>query len=185
MKFTTTLKKIRENYPCREGWQKLLKHLGKTAADDEPLPLLTVLDANGLDDAIWCMCAMPEHDREWRLFAVWCARQVQHLLDDPRSIHAIDIAEKYANGEASAGDLTAARAAAWDAARAAAGTAARDSARDAARDSARAAAWDAAWAAAWAAARDAALAAARYSARAAARDAQEAELRRILTGGRR
>ena len=88
-------------------------------------------------------------DRTLRLFAVWCARQVQHLMPDPRSVAAVDVAERFANGEATADELTAAEAAA----RAAAGAAA-----DAAWDAAWAAA-DAAWAA-WAAA-DAAWAAAR------------------------
>ena len=50
----TTLNKIRKHSPCADGWQKLLTSLGKTKADDEPLSLLTILDSNGLDDAIWC-----------------------------------------------------------------------------------------------------------------------------------
>ena len=58
-------------------------------------------------------------------------------MDDPRSIAAIDIAEKYAHGNATGFELAAARAAA------------------------RAAAWTAAWAAASDAASDAAWAAAR------------------------
>jgi len=70
-------------------------------------------------------------DRELRLFAVWCARQVQHLMTDPRSIAALDVAERHANGEATDEEL----AAAW--------AAARDAARDAARAAARDAAWDA------------------------------------------
>jgi len=70
-------------------------------------------------------------ERELRLFAVCCARSVQHLLTDPRSIEAITIAERYANGEATEEELAAARDAAWIAARAAA------------RDAARAAAWTA------------------------------------------
>ncbi len=154
----TTLNKIRAHGPCEDGWRKLLKHLGKTEADDEPLPLLTVLDSNGLDDCLWCLRSVPEHDREWRLFAVWCARKVQHLMTDPRSLAALDVAERFANGTATAEELAAARDAAWDAAWAA--RAAWDAAWDAAR-AARAAAW-AAWAA-W-----------------DARDAQEVELRRIL-----
>ncbi len=72
--------------------------------------------------------------RELRLFAVWVARQVQHLLDDPRSIKALEVVERFANGEATIEELKAARAAAWAARRAAAA-------------SARAAAWAAAWAA--------------------------------------
>ena len=60
----TTLNKIRAQHPCENGWRKLLKHLGKTEADDEPLPLLTVLDSNGLDDCLWCLHTVPEHDKE-------------------------------------------------------------------------------------------------------------------------
>ena len=148
----TTLNKIRANGPCEAGWRKLLKHLGKSEADDEQLHLLTVLDSNGLDDCLWCLRTVPEHDREWRLFAVWCARKVQHLMIDPRSVAALDVAERFANGEAAREELSAARAAA----------------RDAAGAAAWAAAWDAAWAAAREAARDAAWAAAGAAARAAA-----------------
>ena len=99
-----------------------------------------------------------------RLFAVWCAREALKLIDnpDPLSIAAVDVAERYANGEATIEELAAARAAARDAARAA---------RAAARDAARAA-WDAAWDAAWIAARDAAWI--------AARDAQNKKLCEML-----
>ena len=65
-------------------------------------------------------------DRTLRLFAVWCARQVQHLMTDPRSVAALDAAERFANGEAAEDELAAAdaaAAAAWAAARAAAGAA--------------------------------------------------------------
>ncbi len=49
---TTTLNRIRAHGPCAGGWAKLLKHLGKTQADDEPLPFATILESNGLDDAL-------------------------------------------------------------------------------------------------------------------------------------
>ena len=39
----TTLAAIREHGPCADGWAKLLRHLGKTSADAEPLMLLTIL----------------------------------------------------------------------------------------------------------------------------------------------
>ena len=72
-------------------------------------------------------------NRTARLFAVWCARETLKLVDnpDPRSVNACDVAERYANGEATDEELAAASAAAGDAA------------WDAARDAARAAAWDA------------------------------------------
>ena len=112
----TTLNKIREHEPCTDGWQKLLSHLGKTKADDEPLAFTTILDSNGLDDALWCMRSSPEYDKDWRLFAVWCARQVQHLMTDPRSTAALDVAERHAHGSATDDELAAAWVAAWAAA---------------------------------------------------------------------
>ena len=133
MMIYTTLNRIRAHSPCGEGWAKLLRHLGKTQADDEPVSLLTVLESNGLDDALWCLRAVDGHQREMRLYAVWCARQVQHLMTDPRSLTALDVAERHANGEATDQKLAAAREAAWDAAREAASAAARAAARGAAR----------------------------------------------------
>ena len=145
----TTLNLIRSHSPCQEGWEKLLKHLGKTKADDEPLSLATILESNGLYDALWCLRAVPNCDKEARLFAVWCARQVQHLMTDPRSLAALDIAERHANGKATDEELAAARDAVWDAAGAAA------------RAAAQSAAWRAAWYAVWYAARHAVWDAAR------------------------
>ncbi|MES2323247.1 MAG: hypothetical protein V4633_13365 [Pseudomonadota bacterium] len=163
----TTLNAIREHSPCCEGWEKLLRTLGKTKADDEPVSIIQVLDSNGLDDALWCLRAVKGRDKEIRLYAVWCARQVQHLMTDKRSTDALDVAERFANGEATEQERAAARAAARDAA----GAAARDAAGAAAGAAARAAAGAAAGDAARAAAGDAARAAARDAARAAAGDA--------------
>ena len=164
MMITTTLNRIRQHSPCHEGWTKLLKHLGKTQADDEPLPYSVIARSNDIDDALWCCRAEPDQWKTWRLFAVWCGRQVEHLMEDERSKNALNVAERHANGEATDDELAAAK----DAAKAAAWAAAKDAARAAARD----AAWDAAWAAAWAAAKDAARAAAWDAAKAAAKAAQ-------------
>ena len=198
----TTLNKIRAHGPCIDGWAKLLRYLGKTQADDESLPFATILDSNGFDDALWCLRAVDGHQREMRLYAVWCARQVEHLMADPRSRTALDVAERHATGVATDDELAAAWGAAdaaWDAAvsaaddelaaaRAAAGGAAKaaKAARAAAWAAATAAAWYAAWYAADAAARaaagGAAGAAAWYVAWYAAGAAQNAEFRRIFCG---
>jgi hypothetical protein len=154
---TTTLNKIREKSPCKEGWEKLLKHLEKTKADDEALLFSTIVESNGIYDALWCCRSAPEHEKEWRLFAVWCARQVQHLMTDERSINAIDISERFAHGNATQEELAAAR----DSASSAAWYVASSAAWYVARAAARAEAWDAAWDAASAVASAAASAAAR------------------------
>jgi hypothetical protein len=154
----TTLNKIESCTPYESGLRKLLKHLGKTKADDGLPPFV---DSKSLADALWCCSASPEHDREWRLFAIRCARQVQHLMEDSRSIDAIDVAERFANGLATQSELITAETAAW-AAWTAAGTAAETAAGTAAwaawtaaETAAGTAAETAAWAA-WTAARTAA-----------------------------
>jgi len=190
---TISLNQIRKHSPCEDGWKKLLTSKGGTSADMEQFfPLTDVLDSNGLDDALWCLRCLPEHDRLWRKYAVWCARQVQYLMTDERSLNALDVAWRHSEGLATDEDLsaarTAARDAAWtaDAAAAAAWTAA--AARTA--NAARSAAWTAAWpvlartaarAAAWAAAGDSD--AAKDAAKDAARDAQKTKLSEILTAG--
>ena len=160
----TTLNKIRKHSPCQDGWTKLLAHLGKTKADDEPLTILTILDSNGLDDALWCLRAVDGADGAIRKLACDFALDVADLWEMP------DVVRQYL--ETQDEDFRdAARDAAWDV------WAARD-AEDAwaawAARAARDAAWDAE--AAWAAA------AAGDAARAAARAKQEAILRAVLEG---
>jgi len=179
---TTTLNAIREQSPYANEWAKLLKYLGKTQADNEPLPFVTILDSNGLDDALWCTRAAPEHNKIWRLYAVWCARQVQHLLTDPCSVAALDVVERHAHGLATDKELAAAEHAALNVASAAWATASAArapawAAANAARAVARSAAANAARSAAVA---NATSAAAWDAAMAAAEDAQVAEFRRIV-----
>ena len=158
---TVSLNEIRAHSPCESGWKKVLVSKGGKSADmDAKFPLSEIIDSNGIDDALWCLRCRPEHSKLWRKFAVWAARQVEHLMDDDRSLNALDVAWRHSEGSATDDELDAARDAAWDAAWAAARAAARDAAWDAARDAAWAAARDAAWDAARDAARDAAWAAA-------------------------
>ena len=98
------------------------------------------------NEIIWLLCRGEfMSDKDMRLFAVWCAREAiksQKLVDE-RSLNAIDIAEKFANGEASVENLSAARSAARSAAwsaRSAAGAAAEAAACAAACAAASAAA---------------------------------------------
>jgi hypothetical protein len=184
--YEVTLEALRKAGACYEGYNKVVRMIqGKTFNEKdaelesyikhshvEPVSLVSIARNNGIDDALWALRCVPGCDRDARLFGVWAARQVEHLMTDQRSKNALDVAERFANGIATQSELDAARGAAWAAARDAARAAARDAARDAARaaagDAAGDAAWDAAWDAAGAAARGAAWAAARGAARGAA-----------------
>jgi len=114
----TTLNKVRAHFPYKTTYSdvlgKLRRDLGDTK-DDSELSLLTILDSIGLDWAIWSLRTVDGHDKEIRLFAIWCARKVQHLMTDKRSINALDVAEKYALGTATQDELTVAFAGAKEA----------------------------------------------------------------------
>jgi len=111
------------------------------------------------EDIVWLLCRNEFlSEKDLRLFAVWCAREALKLQDNPdqRSINACNVAERYANGDATNEELYSARVAARGAARVAAGSAAESAAR-----SAWSVAWPAAGSAAWSAAGSAAESAAR------------------------
>jgi hypothetical protein len=83
---------------------KAHEHLGL----DRPFPLSSILDSNGLDDAILCFAALPVYIEIPKRFALWCAREVQHLMTDERSVNALDVAERYLDGNATLKELSAA-----------------------------------------------------------------------------
>ena len=70
----TTLRKIRGARPCgmhlendrRIGYLKLRHGLGKDCSDDKPIDITTIVEINGLDDALWCLRTVDGHDREIR-----------------------------------------------------------------------------------------------------------------------
>lgn len=143
MQITTTLDKLREHNPCTEGWKKALRFLGKTVADNEPLPLLTILESNGFDDALWALRTIDsKYDNALRLFACFCARYSLHTLEeaypyDTRQRAAIETVERYARGEVGKEEIEDALAYAWATTTAGAW---------AARAATGAGAWDDAWA---------------------------------------
>jgi len=147
---------ILEKDPCREWVGRLREYAGQSKS------LLEILEMDdvAVGDRIWLALQFLD-DKTRRLFAVWCARQALSLIKNPdqRSVDACDVAERYANGEATEDELTeadaAARSAAWSAAAAAYAVAyaAADAAAYAAADAAAWSAAAAAYAAAYAAAR--------------------------------
>lgn len=86
-----------------------------------------------------------------REFASWCVRQVWDKLTDPRSRAAVEVAERYARGEATGDELVAAQGAAVDAVPGRKAAHSAKMAAEAAADLCAWNAWDAARNAAWSA----------------------------------
>lgn len=102
-----TLNKIRKILLCADGWENILKsheHLGM----DTRFPLSNILDSNDLNDVLRCFIEIPEYIEIPKRFAIWCARQVQHLVIDEHSVNALDVAERYLDGDATLEELKAA-----------------------------------------------------------------------------
>ncbi|MFN9969178.1 MAG: hypothetical protein ACK58T_04695, partial [Phycisphaerae bacterium] len=74
---TTTLNRSRAHHPYPDGWSRLLRGLGKAQADDEPLWIDTVLEHNGLEDALWCLRAVEGHGER---ALVWIDGEFTHAV---------------------------------------------------------------------------------------------------------
>ena len=83
--------------------------LGTRAQDESPISLRSILDTHGLEVAVSCLTAVTGKDSELRLFAVACARELQHLMKDARSVSALSVAERFAQGGADLAELQQAR----------------------------------------------------------------------------
>lgn len=140
--------------PCYDSSKFISKSWRGTAID------ILNLDNVPFQDRLWCVLRTElVSDRVMRLFAVWSYRQTLKFLpnQDDRSINAANVAERYANGEATQEELSAAESAASSAANAA--SSAAYSAAWSAANSAANAAYSAAWSSAWSAANAASSAA--------------------------
>jgi len=167
----TTKRLLRDAGACENRY--LLLCAWTPADDDAPIPLVDILDQQGLDDTLWALRAMrvdTDGTAVARYFARHCAASVLHLWKCSVPPVVLEYLRSGAEGLRAA-----ARDASWDASWDAAGAAARAAARAAAGAAARAAAGAAARDASWAAAGDAAWE--------ASRAAQIACLRRLLTEG--
>ncbi len=113
---TTTLIEIEAKNPCTSGWKKLLQGLSKEEADDEPLTIKTILEINGIKDAVWALCVFDYKDT--CLFNADVAESVLPLFEekypnDDRPRKAIAAIRDYHAGRITREELsTASRAAA-------------------------------------------------------------------------
>jgi len=129
---TTTFALLHAADACTSRYRHLCEALGGVTAwgRDTPIPLVRILETNGLNDALWALRAVPKgevlaRDRLARLLAcdyaeralpVWAAA----YPDDLRPREAIAVARRFAAGQATREELAAAAQAAADAATAAA-----------------------------------------------------------------
>ena len=125
---------VRGYHVCRDG--DLLHWLNARIYACEVRGTIIVADDKVVVESVRLTCPTPWDETAARLFAVECAADELPIYErqypgDSRCADALEVAFRYAVGDATDTELAAARAAA----------------RDAAWDAARDAAWDAAWAA--------------------------------------
>jgi hypothetical protein len=147
---TTSFHKLRAASACTPRYQHLRTAMGPGYGDHKRINLLTVLEHNGIEDALWAMCATYEDcEKVARLMAADFAELAlvewnKYYPNDNRPALAVQAARDFANGLITDGARSAAESAAWSAAESAAWSAAWSAARSAARSAAESAAWSAA-----------------------------------------
>ncbi len=117
----TTFAKLHEHGACVERYCFLAQKLGGIPkyGKDTPIAFDRLLELNGLDDTLWALRATTEPcDKLARLFACDCAERVLPIFEnkypeDKRPRQAVEVARRFASGQATDSD----RAAAWTAAR--------------------------------------------------------------------
>jgi hypothetical protein len=161
---TFNIEELRSWNPCYDPIKYLPEDFNGTTLDiinNKKIPF---------EDRLWVVLRNDLiSDKLMRLFAVWSYRQTLLFIKnpDPISIEAANVAEKYANGEITEQELSAAASAAWSAA-----------------TSATWSAWSAAESATWSAKSDVESAwSAAWSAKSAAESAQEIKLREMILAG--
>lgn len=109
--WTVTLEQLRAHEACVVGYNKVVCMLSGQEPDsgcleymqfdhDEPISLIDIANHNGVDDALWATkCMQFVHVRDLRQYAIWCARQWCHLMQDDEVIAtSLDVFEHDANG---------------------------------------------------------------------------------------
>jgi len=117
---TTTFRQLKENEACVDSYKKLAKNLGgiKKYGKDTPITFEQIYNSNDYEDTLWALRVVDDkYYLLWRHFAVDCAKQVEHLMEDERSISALVVARNYANGLTTNAELSSASASASASAR--------------------------------------------------------------------
>src|SRR5208337_2397027 len=103
-----TIAELLELNPCPEGVDALRQGLPYAVTDETPIPAWEAASVVPLDDALWALDRHPALALQRRLFAVWCARSALIYTNDWRVVQAVNVAERYAHGQATQAQLDAA-----------------------------------------------------------------------------
>jgi hypothetical protein len=107
---------IRKFHPCYDPSDVIKNENEELPIKDWVHKYRDIVPAN---DIIWLLLRKEfMSEKDLRLFAVWCAREALKIVANPdhRSVEACNVAERYANGEATQEEIHTANDAAYDAA---------------------------------------------------------------------
>ena len=94
---------------------QIVNYLRETDTDVEDLNLEKIIDAIGFQDFLDdCLPSYLGHEKEFRLFAIWVIDQAQSPLEDIRLRDILDVARRFANGQATEDELAVAKVRAGD-----------------------------------------------------------------------
>jgi hypothetical protein len=124
MRLYTTLRRLKEEKACVEGYARLRRSLPDLWGDDDQIDFLHILESNGLEDALWALKAgIPEQsaDRN-RIARLLAADFAEHALSgyeefapgDGRPRKAVEAARAFAAGKIDLAGMESAGAAAGD-----------------------------------------------------------------------
>ena len=115
--FSVTLEQLREYSACTIGYNTVVCGLQGEKYEyhhnhnymkydyTKPIPLTDILKYGELEDVIWALRCIKNKEKEIRLFTISVARLYQHFMEDVRSVNALDVAERFANGLATIDEL--------------------------------------------------------------------------------
>ncbi len=119
----TTFALAKKAGACLQSYKKMAEALGglKKYGKDTPIPLVKIVEIRGLSDGLWVLrCTIAPSDKFSRLLACDYAEHVLHNFEgerhgDTRVRDCIEVTRRFARGNATLEELSAAGAAAWSA----------------------------------------------------------------------
>ena len=80
----TTFRKIKESYPCKDGWGKLIKYYTPKNLD-EIITIKEIIKSNGIQDAIWALRCVGDKKK----VLLFSADVAESVFEDPQGFLVI------------------------------------------------------------------------------------------------